>query len=144
MSRSVEAFANTTMSHLLAAVLLAGLAACSSSEAQDKQVQNAKSTANSAIMVIDSWTAGAAPSHYAGATLRSLTETLADYDRQLQSANVSDASKRLARQLAAAGERAEDAVTTGNRAQAGQARQDLRTAIAKIVVADPADQATNP
>ena len=82
MSRSVGAFANTTMSRLLAAVLLA--------------------------------------------------------------ADVSDASKRLARQLTAAGERAEDAVTTGNRAQVGQARQDLRTAIAKFVVADPADQATNP
>ena len=144
MSRSVVTFANTIMSRLLAALLLAGVSACSSSDAEDKEAQNAKSTASSAIMVIDSWTAGAAPSHYAGATLRSLAEALADYDRQLQTADGSDASKRLARQLAAAGERAEDAVTTGNRAQAGQARQDLRTAIAKIVVADPADQATNP
>lgn len=144
MSRSVVALANTTMCRLLAAVLLAGLAACSSSNAEDKRAKNAKSTASSAIMVIDSWTAGAAPSHYAGATLRSLAEALADYDRQLQTADGSDSSKRLARQLTAAAERAENAVTNGDRAQAGQAGQEFRTVIAKFVVADPADRATNP
>lgn len=137
-------FANNTMCRLLTAVSLAGLAACSSSNARDKQAQNAKSAAYSAIMLIDNWTAGAAPSHYAGATLRSLAQTLADYDRQIQTADVSDSSKRLALLLTGAAERAEDAVTTGNREQAEQARQDFRIAIAKFVVADTADQATNP
>ncbi|TRC98320.1 hypothetical protein FJV76_13450 [Mesorhizobium sp. WSM4303] len=95
-------------------------------------------------MIIDNWTAGAAPSHYAAATLRALADMLADCDRQLQRENVSDTFKQSARQLAAAAARAEDAVNTGNQAQVGPARQDLRTALAKFVVANAADQATNP
>jgi len=144
MSRRVLKFASNTLCRLLAAVLLAGLAACSSSNTGDKQAQKAKSAANSAIMLIDNWTAGAAPSHYAAATLRSLAQTLADYERRIQTADVSAPSKRLALQLTEAAERAEDAVTTGNRAQAGQARQDFRTAIAKFTVSDFAVHRTNP
>jgi maltose-binding protein MalE len=143
MSRRVVALAHTVMCRLLAAALLAGLAACSFPSAEDEQTQTAKSAANSAIMVIDNWTVGAVPSHYAKAALRSLAETLADYDRHLQTTDVSDSPKQLARQLTAAAEGAEDAVTTGNRAQAEQARQDFRTAIAKFGLTGRA-KATNP
>lgn len=144
MARIAASFANTTLCFLLGAVMLAGLAACSSSNAGEQQAQTAKSAANSAIMVIDSWTADAVPSHYAEATLRSLAQTLADFDRQQQRTDVSDSSKQLARQLTTAAGRADDAVKSGNQAQAEQARQDFRNAIAKLVVANPADQAPTP
>jgi hypothetical protein len=144
MARIAASFANTTLCFLLGAVMLAGLAACSSSNAGGQQARTAKSAANSAIMVIDSWTAGAVPSHYAKATLRSLAQTLADFDRKQQRSDVSDSSKQSARQLMAAAGRAEDAIKSGNQALAEQARQDFRNAIAKLVVAKPADQATNP
>ncbi|MGX5829879.1 hypothetical protein [Mesorhizobium sp. 43Arga] len=144
MARIAASFANTTLCFLLGVVMLAGLAACSSSDAGGQQARTAKSAANSVIMVIDSWTAGAVPSHYAEATLHSLAQTLADFDSQQQRADVSDSSKQSARQLVATSGRAEDAIKSGNQGEAEQARQDLRNAIAKLVVANPADQATHP
>ncbi|BCG83757.1 hypothetical protein [Mesorhizobium sp. 113-3-3] len=144
MARVAASFANTALCFLLGALMLAGLAACSSSNAGGQQAQTAKSAANSAIMVIDSWTAGAVPSYYAKATMRSLAQTLVDFDRQLEGAHVSDSSKQLARQLTAAARRAEDAIRSGNQAQAEQARQDFHTAITKFGGAGPVDQATAP
>ncbi|PBB23960.1 hypothetical protein CK228_24495 [Mesorhizobium sp. WSM4312] len=144
MARIAASFVNITLCLLPGAVMLACLAACSSSNAAGQQAQTSKSAANSAIMVIDNWIAGAVPSHYAEATLRSLAQTLADLDRQLQRTDVSDSSKQLARQLTAAAGRAEDAIKSGNQGQVEQARQDFRNAVAKLVVANPADQATNP
>ncbi|PBB84888.1 MULTISPECIES: hypothetical protein [unclassified Mesorhizobium] len=119
------------------ALPLAALASCSSSETIDQQSKLAASTAQSAVLVTDAWIAGAAPSPYAKAALQSFAETLGECDRQVRSVSSPDAAQPTdltagMRRLSEAAGRAGTAVSADERAQAGQARQDLQAAQSRL------------
>jgi hypothetical protein len=116
------------------------LAACSSSDPVEQQSKTASSAGQTAAMILTSWVAGAAPSDYASATLRSTAETLAAAGRQIQSDNSPESPERRGvmtaiGRLSAAVRRAQAGVEAGNPRQVSQARQELRTAATDLAAA---------
>ncbi|WP_143749093.1 hypothetical protein [Mesorhizobium sp. WSM3868] len=121
-------------------VLALTLASCSSSETVEQQSKRAASIAQAAVLVTDAWLSGAAPSHYASSALQSFAGTLADAGRQVESASPSDPAKRdtlkaAVSRLSTAASGVESAVEAEQRAQASQARNELRAAQADLATA---------
>ncbi|RUW27479.1 hypothetical protein EN858_00705 [Mesorhizobium sp. M4B.F.Ca.ET.215.01.1.1] len=116
------------------------LAACSSSGPVEQESKIAASASQTAVMVMDAWAAGAAPSNYASATLQSTAEALVEVGRQIESDNPPESPKRrevvtAVGQLSAAAKDAQAGVEAGNLRQVSQARQELRAATANLAAA---------
>ncbi|RWK09904.1 hypothetical protein [Mesorhizobium sp.] len=125
-------------SYLLLSIL--AFTACSSSEPVEQQSKIAASASQTAAMVLDAWTAAAAPSSYASATLQSTAETLAEAARQIQSHNSPESPNRRAvmtaiGRLSTAAKLAQVGVKADDPRQVSQARQDLRAAANDLAVA---------
>jgi negative regulator of replication initiation len=109
----------------------------------EQQSRATASAANTAIVLLDAWIAGDAPSHYAASALQSMGETLSESTRRLSETQFPETGKRAATDLAAAAKAAETAVKNDNRPKAAEARDELREALARLPAADTTPQVPN-
>jgi hypothetical protein len=109
----------------------------------EQQSRTTASAANTAIVLLDAWIAGDAPTHYAASALQSMAVTLAECARQLRETQSPETAKRAATDLAAAAKAAETAVENDNRPKASEARDELREALTRLPAADTTPQAPN-
>ncbi|MGX9146331.1 hypothetical protein [Mesorhizobium sp. 128a] len=125
-------------SFLLLTIL--ALSACSSSEPIEQQAKIAASASRTASLVVAIWSAGAAPSHYASATLQSTADTLAEAGRQIKSDNSPETPERrgvmaAVGQLTAGARRAQAGVAVGNPRQVSEGLEELEAAATDLAAA---------
>ncbi|RWB03096.1 MAG: hypothetical protein EOQ39_05990 [Mesorhizobium sp.] len=122
------------------ALLLSVSTACSSSDQIEQQSRTAASAAQTVLMALDAWAAGAAPTTYAVGTLQSIGKTLADAGEQIRSAETSEPAEQASlakavNDLSVAVTRAEAGLQAGDRPEVQDAQQDLRLASRSLATA---------
>lgn len=123
------------------------LVSCSWLDPVEQQSKTAMSAAQTSVMIVDAWVAGAAPSSYASATLQAQAEMLVDANRQIESGDHPGSADRIASaitKLSTAIRSAAMGIKGGDRLQVSRAQLDVRAGAADLAAGDAAYRTPKP